>query len=101
MQLKSTVLCEKVNSRYGREISDRLKKLEIESKVHDDKSLFHMFNMPFPHGKTILFQCKVISYNTVYNLDTTKEILKRKVYQYTILTLPIIDIVRHSMKAIV
>ena len=50
-----------------------------------------MLNVPFPHGKTILFQCKVISYNTVYNLDTAKEILKHKVYQHTILTLPIID----------
>ena len=59
-----------------------------------------MLNVPFPHGKTILFQYKVISYNTVFNLDTTKKILKRKVYQYTILTLPIIDIVQHSMKDI-
>ena len=59
-----------------------------------------MLNMPFPHGKTILFQCKAISYNTAYNLDKTKEILNRKVYQYTLLTLPIIDIVRHSMKDI-
>jgi hypothetical protein len=35
-----------------------------------------MLNVPFPHGKTILFQSKVISYNTVYNLDTTKDRLK-------------------------
>ncbi len=27
-----------------------------------------MFNMPFPQGKTILFQLKVLYYNGVYNL---------------------------------
>jgi hypothetical protein len=31
-----------------------------------------MLNVPFPHGKTILFHFKVISYITVYNLDTTR-----------------------------
>ena len=59
-----------------------------------------MLNMPFPHGETILFQFKVISYNTVFNLDRIKDRLNRKIYQYTILTLPIIDIVRQSMKDI-
>jgi hypothetical protein len=38
-----------------------------------------MLNMPFPHGETILFQFKVISYNTVFNLDRIKDRLKHAV----------------------
>ena len=45
MELKSTVLCEKVNSRYGMEISERLRKLEIESKVHDETNNNWLFDI--------------------------------------------------------
>jgi hypothetical protein len=63
MQLKSTVLCEKVNSRYGKEISERMKKLEIESKVHDETDNDWLFDMTSADFLVVIVSGRIYSTN--------------------------------------